>query len=43
MHFPGVVVNHDTDENTAVIGFNKEYEALRQSKIGSDSFTARGS
>ena len=42
MHFPGVVVNHDTDENTETIRCNKEYEALRQSKIGSDSFTARG-
>lgn len=42
MHFPGVVVNHDTDENTDAIRRNKEYDALKTSKIGSDSFTARG-
>jgi len=42
MHFPGLVVNHDTDENTDTIAKNKEYEALRQNKIGSDSYTARG-
>jgi len=42
MHFPGVVVNHDTEENTQTIALNKEYEALRQNKIGSDSYMARG-
>ena len=29
MFFPGIVINHDTDENTACIEANKEYEVLR--------------
>ena len=42
LHIPGICVNHDTDEATAVMNQNNAYQALKQSKIGSDSFTVRG-
>ena len=29
MFYPGVVVNHDTQENTDALKDNKDYEALR--------------
>jgi len=37
------IVNQDTEEDTAQEKFNKEYEELRQNKIGSDSYMNRGS
>jgi len=43
LHIPGVVVNHDTPPYFEAQKNNKAYEALRQSKIGSDSYMIRGS
>ena len=42
LHIPGICVNHDTEEAAQAMADNKRYEALKQSKIGSDSFTVRG-
>lgn len=42
MFIPGTVVNTETAEVEVVTADNKNYEALKQSKIGSDSYTARG-
>jgi hypothetical protein len=43
LHIPGVVVNHDTEEHTKAVEENKIYDTLKQNKIGSDSYTLRGS
>jgi hypothetical protein len=43
LHIPGVVVNHDTPEHTQAVEDNKVYDTLKQNKIGSDSYTMRGS
>jgi hypothetical protein len=42
MFIPGTVVNTETSEVELVTAENKNYEALKQSKIGSDSYTVRG-
>ena len=42
MFIPGTVVNTETAEVDVVDADNKTYEALKQSKIGSDSYTMRG-
>jgi len=39
----GTAVNQDTEEHTRATQDNKDYEALRQAKIGSDSYTSRAS
>ena len=39
----GTAVNQDTEEHTQATQDNKDYETLRQAKIGSDSYTNRGS
>lgn len=43
LHIPGVVVNHDTDEHVQAVAENKVYATLKENKIGSDSYTLRGS
>lgn len=43
LHIPGVVVNLDTEEHTKCVEDNKIYDTLKQNKIGSDSYTMRGS
>ena len=43
LHIPGVVVNHETDEHTQAVADNKTYATLKENKIGSDSYTVRGS
>lgn len=43
LFIPGVVVAHDTEEHGIVTNENKKYEELKANKIGSDSYTERGS
>ena len=43
LFIPGVVVATDTDEQVQVTLENKKYMELVQNKIGSDSYTERGS
>lgn len=43
LHIPGVIVNADTEEHVKCVEDNKTYEVLKQNKIGSDSYTVRGS
>ena len=43
LFIPGVVVAMDTEEHVQVTNENKKYEELKQNKIGSDSYTERGS
>lgn len=43
LYIPGVVVAMDTEEHVQVTNDNKKYEELKQNKIGSDSYTERGS
>ena len=42
MVIPGTAVNHDTEEHVQATADNKTYEQLKQNKIGSDSYTVRG-
>ena len=39
----GVLVAHDTEEHSQVTSDNKKYEELKANKLGSDSYTERGS
>jgi len=39
----GTAVNQDTEEHTQATQDNKDYETLKQAKIGSDSYMNRGS
>lgn len=43
LFIPGVVVAHDTEDHSLVTNENKKYEELKTNKIGSDSYTERGS
>lgn len=43
LHIPGVVVNAETPEHTQAVADNKTYATLKENKIGSDSYTIRGS
>lgn len=46
LHIPGVVVNHEADENGAYaqcLEEAKKYSELLANKVGSDSYAARGS
>lgn len=43
MFIPSSLVQNDTDEHTIVANENKKYEELKANKIGSDSYTERGS
>lgn len=43
MFIPSSLVQNDTDEHTIVTSENKKYEELKTNKIGSDSYTERGS
>lgn len=36
-------MQNDTEEHTAVAAENKKYEELKANKLGSDSYTERGS
>ncbi len=43
LFIPSSLVQNDTDEHTIVANENKKYEELKANKIGSDSYTERGS
>lgn len=43
LFIPSSLVQNDTEEHTLVANENKKYEELKANKIGSDSYTERGS
>ena len=43
MFIPGILVSHDSEEHNVVTLENKKYEELKANKLGSDSYTDRGS
>ncbi len=43
MHIPGVAISMDDENRDVVKNENTKYEELKQNKIGSDDYTARGS
>ena len=43
LFIPGVVVAMDTEDHLQVTNENKKYKELQDNKIGSDSYTERGS
>jgi hypothetical protein len=43
MFIPGVIIAHDSEDQAFHVQSNNEYMALKQSKIGSDMYTIRGS
>ena len=42
LYIPSTISNHDTEEQQAQSAASKAYEQLKQNKIGSDSYTIRG-
>lgn len=43
LFIPGILVSHESEEHNVVTNENKKYEELKTNKIGSDSYTERGS
>lgn len=43
LFIPSCWVQNDTQEHTDLVNENKKYEDLKTNKIGSDSYTERGS
>lgn len=43
LFIPGILVSHESEEHNIVTNENKKYEELKTNKIGSDSYTERGS
>lgn len=43
LFIPSSLVQNDAEEYTVIAAENKKYDELRQNKVGSDSYTQRGS